>query len=80
MLTQGEAGYQPRRSAQRRLHTVEQFCKEHPAFKPGGLRWWLFHREQNGLNMAVVRVGRKLLLDEAKFFEWVDAQNERAMT
>ena len=29
----------------------------------------------NGLDKAIVRVGRKVLIDESKFFEWLAAQN-----
>jgi len=53
---------------------VPQFCAEHPAFTPGGIRWLLFHRQQNGLERAVVRVGRRVLIDVDKFFTWVDEQ------
>ena len=60
----------------RSLLTVQQLTDKHRAFTPGGMRWLLFHRETNGLKAAVVRVGRKLLLDEERFFEWVDSQNE----
>lgn len=61
----------------RQLRTVDQFCEEHFAFTRGGMRWLLFHRKHNGLDKAVVRIGRKLLIDLDKFFEWVDAQNGR---
>ena len=60
----------------RRLHTVEQFCQKHPAFTPGGVRWMLFNREANGLAKAIVRVGRRILIDEERFFDWIDEQNE----
>ena len=66
-----------RRPAQRQLYTVTQFCQHHPAFTQGGLRWLLFNRETNGLKKAVVRVGRKLLIDENAFFAWLDEQNEQ---
>jgi hypothetical protein len=56
------------------LLTKKQFCAKHPAFSPGGLNWLLFLREQNGLATAVVRVGRRLLLDEQKFFTWLVKQ------
>lgn len=59
----------------RTLRTVQQFCQEHPAFTLGGMRWLLFHRQNNGLDRAIVRVGRRVLIDVDKFFEWVDAQN-----
>jgi hypothetical protein len=64
----------PQHAAARRLHTVQQFCQAHPAFTPGGLRWLLFHRETNGLKCAIVRVGRRLLIDEDKFFAWLETQ------
>lgn len=57
------------------LRTVDQFCQEHPAFTPGGMRWLLFHRQNNGLESAVVRVGRKVFIDVERFFAWVDTQN-----
>jgi hypothetical protein len=64
-------------AAPRPLFSVTQFCARHPGFPVGGVRWLLFHRETNGLNCAVVKLGRKLLLDENKFFEWVESQQGR---
>ena len=69
----------PRFSHQRRLATVVEFCMKYPAFPIGGLRWLLFHREQNGLDQAVIKLGRKILIDEEKFFEWLDSQNEHVV-
>lgn len=55
------------------LITVNQFCEQHPAFPIGGIRHYLFHRNQNGLaaSGAVVKIGRKILIDERRFFDWV---------
>jgi hypothetical protein len=60
-----------------RLRTVQQLCKEHPVFTPGGIRWLLFHRQQNGLNDAgaVIKLGRKVLIDIDRFFQWIENQN-----
>ena len=58
------------------LVTVSQLCQRNPAFTEGGIRWWLFHRESNGLGQAVTRCGRRLYIDEGKFFDWLDGQNE----
>lgn len=54
------------------LITVTQFCARHPAFPIGGMRHYLFYRNENGLaaSGAVVQLGRKILIDEARFFEW----------
>jgi hypothetical protein len=56
--------------------TVKQFSEKHPAFSVGSLRSLIFSASNNGLNEsgAIVRVGRKILLNETKFFGWVEAQ------
>ena len=62
--------------------TVKQFCQHHPAFTIGGLRSLIFNEHSNGLakSGAVVRIGRKVLIDEAKFFRWVEEQDKKANT
>ena len=59
------------------LLTVKQFCQQHPAFSQGGLRWLLFHRQANGLDRAIVKVGRRVLIDVDQFFCWLAQQNGR---
>lgn len=56
-----------------KLSTVKLFSKEYPSFPEGGLRHLIFHAGSNGLQAsgALVRVGRKVLIDEKLFFEWV---------
>jgi hypothetical protein len=58
--------------------TVNQFTEKHPAFTTGGLRALIFNERTNGLAQsgAIVRIGRKVLIDEAKFFAWAQAQNK----
>jgi len=58
--------------------TVNQFTDKHRAFTKGGLRALIFNENTNGLTKAgaIVRLGRKVLIDEAKFFGWVEAQNQ----
>ncbi len=68
------------------LLTVRQFSDKHPAFPQGSLRNLIFLSENrktskgtiigNGLDIALIRIGKKLLIDEIKFFKWVDAQQE----
>ncbi len=62
------------------LLTVTQFAAKHRAFKIGGLRWFIFHEDINGLRAsgAIVRLGRKVMLDEAKFLAWVCSNPKRA--
>ncbi|MBA3757149.1 MAG: hypothetical protein H0X02_13425 [Nitrosomonas sp.] len=66
------------------LLTVRQFSYKHPAFTQGSLRNLIFLSDNrktlrgtiqgNGLNIALVRIGRKLLINETKFFDWIDEQ------
>ena len=60
--------------------TVNQFIEENPAFTTGGIRSLIFNEQSNGLAQsgAIVRIGRKVLIDEAKFFGWVQDQNKAA--
>lgn len=55
--------------------TVAQFPIKYPAFTKGGLRFQIFHEETNGLKAsgAIVRMGRKILIDEQKYFAWIEA-------
>ena len=57
--------------------TVQQFTAKHTAINTGGVRSIIFNEQQNGLAKAaaIVRIGRKILIDEAKFFAWVELQN-----
>lgn len=49
---------------------------KHHAWPPiGGLRHLVFHADKNGFNKVVRRAGRRVLLDEQAFFQWLDEQN-----
>jgi hypothetical protein len=60
------------------LSTVNQFTEKQPAFTTGGLRSLIFNEHQNGLakSGAIVRIGRKVLINEEKFFSWIESQNK----
>jgi len=60
--------------------TVNQFTEKHAAFTLGGLRSLIFNQDLNGLKSsgAIVRIGRKVLINENLFFSWVIAQNKGA--
>lgn len=62
----------------RTLSTVNQFPTKYTAFTRGGLRSLIFNEHQNGLakSGAIVRIGRKVLIDDVKFFAWVESQNQ----
>ena len=57
----------------RDLRTTEQLLAECPALRKGTLRDALFHRKMNGLDHAVVRMGRRLLIDVEAFKVWLSS-------
>lgn len=69
------------------LFTVRQFSEKHSAFSQASLRNYIFLSTDrktsrgiisgNGLDKALVRIGRKILINEAKFFIWLDKQNNQ---
>lgn len=77
----------PPRLAPPPVYTVEQFAERNPAFTQAALRNLIFKAGSrqstkgeisgNGLIGcgAVIRLGRKVMLHEARFFAWVEAQN-----
>jgi len=62
------------------LFTVKQFVELNPAFTVGGLRWQIFHEKTNGLYEAgaIIRIGRKVLIDSNRYFKWIYNQNQTA--
>lgn len=49
----------------------------HPHPPIGGLRHLVFHASANGFDKVIRRIGKRVLIDEAAYFEWVEAQNQR---
>lgn len=58
----------------RRLIPVTQWQKFHSWPPTGGLRHLIFYSKQNGFDACIIRAGRRVLIDESKFFEWIDSQ------
>ena len=70
-------------------YTVAQFSERNPVFSEAATRNLVFKAESresslgtipgNGLIEAgaVIRIGRKVLINEAKFFAWAEAQQTR---
>lgn len=53
--------------------TVKLFAEREPALTEGGIRWAIHNEDSNGLadSGAVVRVGRRVLIDPALFMGWM---------
>jgi hypothetical protein len=57
-----------------RLIPVTEWPKVHSWPPIGGLRHLIFNAKSNGINVAIRRVGRRVLIDEAAFFQWIEEQ------
>jgi hypothetical protein len=67
--------------------TVEQFSNDNPAFTNSALRNLIFKADErhtsngvikgNGLLEAgaIIRIGRKVLIEENRFYVWIQSQN-----
>jgi len=62
------------------LLTVQQFVEKNPAFTVGGIRFQIFNEKTNGLKeaRAIIRLGRKVIIDTDRYFDWVYSQNQEA--
>jgi len=61
-----------------RLIPLTEWNDYYPWPPMGGLRHLVFHAERNGFDKVVKRAGRRVLIDEKAFFEWVEEQNGAA--
>lgn len=61
-------------NSNRRLIPLTKWGESHQWPPLGGLRHLVFNSKENGFDAVVVRVGRRILLDETAFFAWVDSQ------
>lgn len=63
--------------AEKRLIPVTKWNEYHPWPPVGGLRHLIFFEKKNGFAHCVVRLGRRVLIDEERFFEWADREKLR---
>lgn len=58
-----------------RLIPVTKWNDYHDFPSIGGLRHLIFNEMKNGFHKVIRRVGRRVLINEADFFKWVDETN-----
>lgn len=59
-----------------RFIPVTEWKNYHPWPAIGGLRHLIFNSDTNGFNKVIVRAGRRVLIDEKAFFEWLDEHRD----
>ncbi|WP_010598991.1 hypothetical protein [Rickettsiella massiliensis] len=55
---------------------IPSWEKYHDWPKVGGLRNLIFYRHKNGFDKVIKRVGGRVLIDEAAFYNWVNERNK----
>ncbi|MCP5361141.1 MAG: hypothetical protein H6908_00655 [Hyphomicrobiales bacterium] len=60
-----------------KLIPVTEWNHHHSWPPAGGLRHLIFNEHANGFHQCVRRIGRRVLIDEAAFFCWVEEQNPK---
>jgi hypothetical protein len=59
--------YGPRK----RYIPIPEWKKYYDWPKESAFRFWIFNAQQNGFNKVIIRVGRRILIDEDAFFDWL---------
>lgn len=59
-----------------KLIPVTKWADSHQWPPLGGLRHLIFNAHENGFDKVIRRVGRRVLIDEQKFFAWVESQGQ----
>lgn len=65
----------PKKPLQNRLIPVTQWNKFHNWPSVGGLRHFIYYENTNGFKKCVRRAGRRVLIDEQAFFDWVETNS-----
>jgi hypothetical protein len=60
-----------------RLIPVPNWEQYHDWPRIGGLRNLIFNKHKNGFDKVVKKVGKRVLIDEMAFFEWVEEQSKK---
>lgn len=58
-----------------RLIPVTKWTEHHEWPTVSALRHLIFNEQKNGFHSVIRRVGKRVLIDEQAFFNWVEQQN-----
>ena len=63
-----------------RIIPLTKWPEFHPWPTVAGMRWLVFNAEKNGFGTVIRRAGRRVLIDERAFFNWVNERTQEAKT
>lgn len=63
-------------ASSKRLIPVPKWNDHHEWPPQGGLRHLIFHSKSNGFDRVIKRAGRRVLIDEEAFFQWIELSNK----
>lgn len=58
--------------------TVKTLAQKYPEHSESSIRYFLFHRDSNGLAEHVRKLGRKILICEQGWLSWIDSNGGQA--
>ena len=61
------------------LETIRTLAQKYPdVITESGLRWEIFNKDKNGLkeSEAILKRGRKILIDVDRYFDWLYSQSQ----
>lgn len=63
-----------------RFKSIKQVAASGSGFSEAGLRWLVFNAKSNGLAKAIIRIGRKVLIDVDAFTAWLETHRSDRKT
>ena len=64
-------------SSEQRYIPLSKWNEHYPYPTVSGLRNLVFHADKNGFHKVIRRVGRRILIAEKSYFEWIEEQNAK---
>jgi hypothetical protein len=77
MLGEIGSNFMSQENQTRRLIPLTSWNSIHSYPPLGQLRNLVFNAEKTGFGNCIRRVGKRILIDEQKYFEWVDQQSNK---
>lgn len=58
------------------LLTIKQTVEKYPFLTLPGLQWHVYNRNKNGLSKAIIKMGKRVYIDDEAFPAWIESKRE----